>query len=632
MTWQPVLGQMKRHLPYPLRAAIAVTALTVFGFVSESARAEDSAACRHAISLIGSPKMAADFKNFDWVNPDAPKGGTLRQAEIGTFDSLNGFTINGSAAEGLGLVFDSLFTTSLDEPSTSYGLVAQCISFPADYSSATFRLRPEAKFHDGTPIRPEDVVASLTLLKSANPQSALYYRNVVGAEKTGDNEVTFKFDKPGNRELPQITSELPVFPEKFWSGKSANGEARDITKSTLEPPLGSGPYKIKSFEAGRSIVYERVQDYWAKDLPVQKGQWNFDQIRYEYFRDRLPAFEAFKSGSIDTWQESVSSAWATAYDIDAVKNGLIKKELLPHQRVAGMQSFTFNLRRKQFTDVRVRQAFNLAMDFEELNRKIFFGAYTRLSSYFDNSELKSQGVPAGKELEILNEVRDSVPPEVFTTEWKNPQNKTPDDVRAHLKEALKLLQTAGWSLKGGALVNAAGEQLTAEILLAAPEFDRVAQPLIENLKKIGVAATVRLVEGAQYERRLKDFDFDIVVNSVGQSLSPGNEQRFFFGSEAAGRPGSRNVAGIQNPAVDKLIDKIVFAKDREELVAATRALDRVLLRNYYVIPNWFLPFERLASWDLFGRAEKLPSQVPARVLQTWWYDPDKAKKIEAARK
>lgn len=580
--------------------------------------------CRHAVSLIGTPKMPKDFTHFDWVNPDAPKGGTLKVAEIGSFDNLNPFTIQGSVADGIGSIFDGLFASSPDEPSTAYGLVAECVSFPDDFSSATYKLRPEARFHDGSPVTPEDVVFSLDALKSANPQSALYYKNVVKAEKTGDHEVTFTFDVKGNRELPMILSELTVIPKAYWS-------ARDITKSSLDVPVGSGPYRIKSFEAGRNIVYERDPNYWAKDLPVSKGQWNFDIVRHEYYRERLPAFEAFKNGLADYWQETSSSAWATQYDFPALKNGFVKKELLPHHRVAGMQSFAFNLRRKQFADPRVRRAFGLAFDFEELNKKLFYGAYTRLSSYFDNSELKPTGLPQGRELEILNEVKAEVPPEVFTNEWTPPVNNAPDDLRNHFREAIKLFRDAGWTLQGGKLTNAAGEQMTAEFLIVQQDFERVVLPYLENLKKLGINAMIRVVDSSQYERRVKSFDFDIIVNSVGQSHSPGNEQRFFFGSAAADQQGSRNVGGIKNPAVDKLIDKIVFAKDRDELVAATHALDRVLMWNFYVVPQWYLAGDRIASWGIFGRPEKLPSEVPARIEQTWWIDPAKDSAAASAR-
>ena len=610
---------------------LATASVLSLFFLTTLADAAEAPVCRHAVSLIGEPKMAADFKNFDWVNPDAPKGGTLRIAEIGGFDSLNPFTVNGSSADGLGGLFDSLFAGSPDEPSTNYGLIAECVSYPDDFSSATFKLRPEAKFNDATPVTPEDVVFSLEALKLASPQQALYYKNVVKAEKTGDHEVTFTFDTKGNRELPMIVSELTVLPQHYWSSKTESGEARDITKSSMEKPVGSGPFQIKSFEPGRNIVYQRAANYWAKDLPVSKGQWNFDEVRHEYYKDRLPAFETFKNGLADFWPESSSSAWATQYDFPAAKNGLVKKELLPHERVAGMQAFVFNIRRPQFQDARVRQAFGLVLDFEELNKKIFNGSYTRLGSYFDNSELKAKGMPEGRELEILNEIKSEVPPEVFTAEWKPVANVAPDDLRNHMRQAVKLLQDAGWSLKGGSLTNSAGEKLNAEILLVQPDFERVVLPYLENLKKIGINATLRTIDPSQYERRAKSHDYDIIVDSFGQSHSPGNEQRFYFGSASADRDGSRNSIGIKNPAVDKLIDKIVFSKNRDELVAATHALDRVLLWNFYVVPQWYLPTDRLAVWDIFGRPQKLPSQVPGRVEQTWWFDAAKAKAVEAAR-
>ncbi|MEQ1714669.1 MAG: extracellular solute-binding protein [Hyphomicrobium sp.] len=618
------------HAPFWPTAFLAFALLSCT-LPAAAEEAGTKAQCKHAISLVGTPKMPADFKNFDWVNPDAPKGGTLKLSEEGTFDSLNAFTIKGTAAEGLGNIYDSLFAASPDEPSTEYGLVAECLSHPDDFSSVTFKLRETARFQDGKPIRPEDVIFSLEAVKAANPQAALYYQNVVKGEKTGEHDVTFTFDMKGNRELPVITSQISIVPEHYWKGQTAAGEPRDVAKSSLEVPLGSGPYKIKSFETGRNIVYERDPNYWAKDLPVAKGQYNFDIIRYEYFRDRVPSFEAFKSGSIDVWVENRASAWATQYDFDAVKKGLIKKELLPHGRVAGMQGFAMNLRRKQFQDPRVRQAFSLALDFEEMNKKLFYGAYTRLPSYFANSELASRGLPEGKELEILNEVKSEVPPEVFTTEWKNPVNTTPADFYKRLGEAVKLLQAAGWTLNGGVLSNSAGEKLTVEFLLVQPDFERVVLPYIEALKKIGINATARLVDSSQYERRFKSFDFDIVIHSIGQSHSPGNEQRYFFGSASADREGGANVIGIKNTAIDKLIDRVIAAKDRDELVAATRALDRVLLWNFYIVPNWYQPADRIASWDIFGRPEKLPSQSPVRHVQTWWYDAAKAKAAEAGR-
>jgi microcin C transport system substrate-binding protein len=610
----------------------------------------------HALSLVGEPKHPAGFAHFDWVNPDAPKGGTLRGFAQGSFDSLNPFTVKGDPAGGLGLVYDSLMAGSPDEPSTEYGLIAEWVSYPPDFSSVTFGINPKARFQDGTPITPEDVIFSFDGQKQAHPRAAFYYKNVVKAEKTGDNEVTFTFDVKGNRELPQIVGQLMVVPKAFWEGKGADGSPRDITKTSMEIPVGSGAYRIKSFDAGRSITYERVKDYWAKDQPIAKGQWNFDEFKLTYFLDRTPAFEEFKSGKLDYWMESTASAWATGYDFAAIRNGQVKKEAIPVKRVAPMQAFVFNQRRKQFEDPRVRRAFALAFNFEEANKKLFYNSYVRVGSYFDNSELAAKGLPQGRELEILEEVKSEVPPEVFTTEWKNPTNTAPEDFRNNMREASKLLAEAGWTLhqvevddgtcgtfcsilrsvglssapKANLLRNAQGETLDAEFLTESPDFQKIILPYVQDLQKLGIKTSIRMVDGAQYKRREDSRDYDIIIDNFAQSESPGNEQRDFWGSPAAGRDGSRNTAGIKNPAVDKLIDKVVFAKDRDELIAATRALDRVLLWNFYVVPQWHYPFERMAYWDVFGRPEKLPSQTSA-LSQTWWFDADKQKALATAR-
>jgi microcin C transport system substrate-binding protein len=611
----------------------------------------------HALSLIGEPKYPAGFTHFDWVNPDAPKGGTIRGFAEGSFDSLNPFTVKGDPAGGIGMVYDSLMASSPDEPSSEYGLIAEWVSYPPDFSSVTFGINPKARFQDGSPITPEDVIFSFEAQKKAHPRMAFYYKNVVKAEKTGDNEVTFTFDVKGNRELPQIVGQLSVLSKKFWEGIGPDGQQRDIMKSTLEIPVGSGAYRVKSFDAGRSIAYERVKDYWAKDLPVMKGQFNFDEFRLTYFLDRTPAFEEFKSGKLDYWIESTASQWATGYNFPAIQKGWVKKEAIPVKRVAPMQAFVFNQRRKQFQDPRVRRAFALAFNFEEANKKLFYDLYVRVGSYFDNSELANKGMPQGRELELLNEVKSEIPPEVFTTEWKNPVNNTPEDFRNHMREASKLLAEAGWTVqevaieeegscgtfcsimrsvglssppKANMLRNDKGETLNAEFLLSSPEFERIVLPYVQDLQKLGIKASLRTVDSAQYKRREDGHDYDIIVDNFDQSESPGNEQRDFWGSAAAGRDGSRNTAGIQNPAVDKLIDKVVFAKDREELLAATRALDRVLLWNFYVVPQWHYPFERVAYWDVFGRPATLPSQTSA-LSQVWWFDADKQKALAGAR-
>ena len=643
--------QMRRLTPF------TVAALAFLSFLPVPNRAmADESQCHHAMSLVEDPKYGPDFKNFDWVNPDAPKGGTVRQWANGTFDTLNPFSDKGVKAAGLGLIYDSLFTPSFDEPSTQYALIAECAFYPDDYSSVTFKLRPEAKFHDGQPITPEDVVFSFDALKKANPFYAFYYKNVEKAEKTGDHEVKFTFDTKGNRELPMIVGELNIVPKHYWEGKDANGNQRDIGKTTVEPPLGNGAYKIKSVDTSRKISYERVPDYWAKDLPVMRGQQNFDNLEFTYYRDRTPAFEDFKTGRIDVWPENQAGAWATQYNFDALKNGLVKKEAIPVKRVAPMQAFVFNLRRPQFQDPRVRQAFNLLFNFEEANKKLFYNLYERVDSYFANSDLAAKGLPQGRELEILNEIKDEVPPEVFTTEWKNPVNAQEGDYRKHQQEALKLLEAAGWKIRSedvedpncGAwckfkktiglssgstarvLRNDKGEQMTVEFLIQGDTFERIILPYVQNLAALGIKATVRNVDDAQYKQREDNRDFDIIVDSFPQSNSPGNEQRDFWGSAAADKPASRNTAGIKNPAIDKLIDKIVFAKDRADLVAAVHALDRVLLWNNYVVPHWHYPYERLAYWDKFGRPEKLPSQTSG-FTQVWWYDDAKAKAVEAAK-
>ena len=643
-----------RMTPKPL-TTLVVALFVALTCLARASYADDQT-CHHALSLVGHVKFPADFKSFDWVNPDAPKGGRIRQYADGTFDTLNPFSDKGVKAVGLGLLFDGLFASSPDEPSTEYGLIAECVIYPEDFSSATFRLRPEAKFHDGSAITPDDVIFSFEQLKKVNPFYAFYYKNVAKAEKTGDHEVKFTFDSKGNRELPLIMGEINIVSKAYWEGKTASGQQRSLAETTIDPPLGNGAYRIKSVDTGRRIVYERVADYWAKDLPVMKGQWNFDTLEWTYYRDRTPAFEDFKIGKIDIWIENQAAAWATQYDFEALKKGLVKKEAIPVQRVAPMQAFVFNLRRPQFQDPKVRHAFNLLFNFEETNRKLFYGLYKRVGSYFENSELQSKNLPQGRELEILNEIKPDIPPEVFTTEWKNPVNAAPGDFRKHQQEALKLLEAAGWKISSEkiddpgcgffcklkemvglsssatarVLRNAKGEPFTAEFLIDGGTFERIILPYVKDLESLGIRASVRVVDSAQYKQREDSRDFDIIVDTFAQSVSPGNEQREFWGSAAADKTGSRNTAGIKNAAIDKLIDKIVFAKDRDDLVAATNALDRVLQWNYYVVPHWYYPYERLAYWDIFGRPAKLPSQTSAP-MQVWWYDEAKAKAVNAAK-
>jgi microcin C transport system substrate-binding protein len=615
---------MARNLSLVL-APIGLLLLSTAGSATASEPASTKLEHHHALSLVGEPAYGPHFTHFDWVNPNAPKGGRVRMMEFGTFDSLNPFSIKGNPAYKLGLIYDTLFVNSPDEPATEYGLVAEWVAFPADFSSATFQLRAGARFHDGTPIAPEDVIFSMEALKKAHPRFAAYYQHVAKAEKVADNQVKFTFDVAGNREMPQIVGQLPVLPKHFWQAKGSNGEPRDLAKSTLEIPLGSGPYRIKEADAGRSVTFERVKDWWAKDLPVSKGQWNFDEIRSVYFRDWLPGFEAFKAGELDYWEEGSAKNWATLFDFDAVKRGRVVKAKIPVAGVAPMKAFAFNIRRPQLQDARVRHAFNLAFNFEAANKNLFYGEYQRIGSYFDNSELKATGLPQGRELAILNEVKDKVPPEVFTTEWRNPVNAGADaDGRRHLSMAAKLLADAGYRLKGGILTNAAGVQLKVEFLTSDPEDERIILPYTRELERLGIKASLRVVDSAQFASRVKKFDFDVITRTFQQYLSPGAEQRDFWGSDAADREGSRNVIGIKNPALDALIEHIVLARDRPELVAATRALDRVLLWNHYVVPQWDTPYDRLAMWNVYARPARLP-RLDSSFLRVWWWDDAKAK-------
>jgi microcin C transport system substrate-binding protein len=584
----------------------------------------------HALALIGAPSHGLEFTHFDWVNPDAPNGGRVRQMAFGTFDSLNPFSIKGSPARNLELIYDRLMILSPDEAWTSYALVAEWVTYPDDFSSATFQLRRNARFHDGKPITPEDVIFSLDALKKADPRYAAYYKNVVKAEKVGADAVKFTSDVTGNRELPLITGQLPVLPRHYWETTGSNGQPRDLSKSTIEIPLGSGPYRVKEVDPGRTITFERVKDWWAKDLPVAKGQWNFDEIQLVYFRDPVPAFEAFKAGELDYWEEGSAKNWATGYDFDAIKRGLITKEKIPMMKVVPMQAFAFNIRRPQFQDPRIRHAFNLAFNFEWANKNLFYDEYRRINSYFDNSELRASGLAQGRELELLNEVREQVPPEVFTTAWKNPVNTGADeDGRKNLALAAKLITDAGYRLKNGVLTNSAGVQLKAEFLNQQPDFERVILPYMGQLQKLGIDVTLRTVDTPQYQGRVDKFDFDIVVTIFPHSDSPpGNEQRNFWGSAAADKEGSANVIGIKNPAIDTLIDKVILAKDRTDLLAATRALDRVLLWNHYVVPQWHLPFQRLAMWDFYGRPSRLPVR-DSSFLRVWYWDEAKAKRVDS---
>ena len=585
---------------------------------------------RHALSLFGDIKYPADFKHFDYVNPDAPKGGAARQIQVGTFDNFNLAVagVKGQLAAGVGLIYESLMTQSLDEVSTEYGELAEAVSHPEDFSWVMYRLRREAKWHDGKPVTPEDVIFSLDAFKQYHPQYAAYYRHVTKAEKVGDRDIKFSFDAPGNRELPQIVGQLTILPKHWWEAANGEGRKRDISTTTLEKPLGSGAYRIKDFVAGRTLTLERVKDHWARDLGINVGRNNFDEQRFEYFRDTTVALEAFKGDQVDWRTENSAKNWATAYDFPAVTDKRVLLEEFPNRSSGIMQAFALNIRRAKFSDPRVRRALNLAFDFEETNKQMFFGQYKRISSYFDGTELASSGLPQGKELEILETVRAEVPAEVFTTAYTNPVGGNPEAVRENLREALRLLKEAGYEVRDRKLIDSkTGTQFAFELLSQDPSFERVMLFYKPSLERLGIAVSVRTIDPTQYENRLREWDFDVVVASWGESLSPGNEQREYWGSQAADMAGSRNVIGIKNPAIDKLIERVIYTKDRDDLVAATRALDRVLLWNHYVVPQWNYPKVRTARWDRFGRPAELPKYGLSGFPAIWWYDAEKAARI-----
>ena len=573
----------------------------------------------HGIAMHGDLKYPPDFKNFEYVNPDAPKGGEVRLSAIGGFDSFNSFIVKGRDAAGIGLIYDTLMTSSADEPFSMYGLIAESVEMPKDRSWIIFHLNPKARWHDGKPVTVEDVIWTFnTLVEKGAPFYRFYYGNVSSADKVGPRSVKFSF-KPGeNRELPLIIGQLAVLPKHYWA-------TRDFEKTTLEPPLGSGPYRVKSFEANRAVEYEQVTDYWAKDHPARRGLFNFETMRYEYYRDATVALEAFKAGNYDFRRENSSKNWATAYDFPAVKAGMVTKKTFQHNRSTGMQGFAFNMRRPLFQDPRVRRALSYAFDFEWSNKTLFYGQYVRTDSFFENSELSSTGLPKDDELEILSQYRGRLPADVFETEYKNPKTDATGKIRGNLRVANKILREAGWRVdkKTRVLTNQKTKKpLTFEMLLVSPLFERIALPFKQNLKRLGIEMRVRTVDTAQYQKRVQNFDFDMIVMTWGQSLSPGNEQRDFWGTDAADRVGSRNYTGLKDPVVDELIERLIAAPDRESLVIATRALDRALLWNHILIPHWHIPYDRLAYWNKFGR----PAVTARSGVQfmSWWVDPDKA--------
>jgi len=619
----------RRSLLTSAGLALIAQRLPPTAWIGTAAAETASAVWRHGVSPYGDLKYPASFPHFDYVNVSAPKGGAARLITLGTFDNFNIVVagIKGTLVQGADLLYDTLMAPALDEASAGYGLLAEAVSYPDDFSWVSFRLRPQAKWNDGTPVTPDDVVFSFEAFKKSSPLSAAKYRQVTKAEKSGDRDVKFAIEGSGNRTLPQAIGELVILPKAWWQGTDQNGKARDVGTNTLEPPLGSGPYRISEFQPGRSIVYQRVKDYWGSALPVNVGRDNFDELHFEYFRDATVAIESFKAGTVDWRVENSAKNWATAYDFPAVSDGRVIREEFPIANVALMQAFAFNIRRSKFQDPRVRLAFNYAFDFEDMNKQLFFGQYKRIASYFEGTDLAATGLPTGRELELLDSVRDKIPAEVFKKPYTNPVSDGPAAVRENLRQAIHLLKEAGYEIRGQQLTNVkSGEPFSIELLSNNPFFERVFLFYKPALERLGLTVSVRTVDETQYVNRLRGWDFDMLIYSWGDSLFPGAELHDYWGSAAADEPGSENVIGIKNPAVDAMIEHVVAAKSRAELVAACKALDRILLWNHFVVPQWSYSYMRTARWNRFGRPDPMPKYGMAAFPTLWWWDADKAAK------
>jgi microcin C transport system substrate-binding protein len=606
------------------RFAGLTLAVAAIGLAGAGAAANE-AHPRHGISVFGDLKYPPDFKHFDYVNPAAPKGGALRLYGIDSFDSLNPFILRGVSVEGIELIFDTLMARALDEPDAVYGLVAESVEVAADRSAVTFNLRPEARFHDGTPITAEDVAFSFRMLtEKGHPRFRLIYDGVARTEALGPHRIRFAF-KPGeHRDLPTLLASLQIISKAYYAKV-------EYDRTTVESPLGSGPYRVRAVDPGRYIEYERVADYWAKDLPVNRGRYNFQTVRIDYFRDRDIAFEAFFAGNYDYREEFTSRDWATKYDDKpAIRNGFVVRETLPDETPSGVQAWFFNLRRDRFKDRRVRAALDLAFDYEWTNRNLFYGLYQRTNSMFENSDLAAHGPPSAAELALLEPLRGKVPDEVFAKPYASPITDGSGNNRDNLRAAARLFNEAGWRIKDGVLVDAKGEPFRLEFLLFEASFQRIINPYVANLKRIGVDASIRVVDVANFQNRRQTYDFDVVIERYVQPLTPGVEQRDYFGSAAADVPGSRNLAGIKDPAVDHLIEKIMAARTRVELVVAVRALDRVLMWNRYSVPQWFKGAHNIAYWNKYDRP-KVPPKYDVGVVETWWFNPEKVAMIASGK-
>lgn len=603
--------------------------IAVIGVIAApSAYAQDEAAStitpKHALAMHGDVKYGPDFTHLDYINPDAPKGGELRLSAIGTFDSLNPFIVKGTPAAGMsfirsGLVYESLMQNAWDEPFSLYGVIAESVEIPDDRSWVAFNLRPEARWADGTPLTTEDVAWTFEILKEkGSPFFRAYYGDVKSAEIISPRRIKFTFKGTGNAELPLIIAEMSVLPKHFWTA-----DGRDFDKTSLEPPLGSGPYQITKVEPGRSITYERNPNWWGKDLPLFKGFYNFDRISYDYYRDNNVALEAFLAGEYDVRIENTAKEWENSYDSPALEDGRILMEEIHNQRPSGMQAFVYNIRRPVFQDKEVRKALAYAFDFEWSNKQFAYGVYERTDSFFENSELASAGLPSPEELDILNPIKDNIPAEVFTQTFTPPRTDGTGNNRQNLRTAMQILDAAGYKLGDDGIRSKDGIRLEFEILDTNPQFERWVLPFVRNLERVGVKATFRIVDTAQYQNRMNDYDFDMTIGVFGQSNSPGNEQRDFWSSAKADIPGARNTIGIKDPIIDDLIEKVIQAPSRANLVTRVRAIDRILLWNHYVIPMWHYPKWRIAYSSTIERPENL-SDISPLISFTWWHKKEDA--------
>jgi microcin C transport system substrate-binding protein len=582
-------------------------------FPAVAQEAEQKVTRTWAMAEFGEPLYGPDMRHWPYANPDAPKGGSVVLGAFGSFDSLNTYILRGQWPAGIGFIADSLMTGSGDELSSAYGLIAESAEYPEDKSWIIFNLRPEARWHDGQPITADDFKFAFDTIKQhGRPFLQSFYEDVSGIEVLDPRRLKFTF-KTRNSMKPLLTvAQSPPLPRHWWN---ANG--RDITKTTLEPLLGNGAYRIKAVDPGRSITYERVADYWAADLPVNRGLNNFDQIRYDYYLDDTVLFEAFMAGRIDYRQENRAQRWNQGYDVPAVKDGNLIKRVVPDETPRGTQGYIFNLRRPQFQDVRVREAVNLLYDFEAVQRTLLFGEYKRVKSWFPNSEFGASGPPTPAELAILEKYKDKVRTEVLTKAYEPPVTDGSGNIRNNLREALRLFREAGWELKNNRLVNAAGDQMRMEILLANPALVRVTEPFVQNARRAGIDASVRVVDTSQYQVRVDDFDYDLLAVSLNFFPPPGAEQRSYFGSAAADVRGSANIPGIKDPVVDALIEELIGARDLPTLAATNRALDRVLLWGWYQIPMWYNDESWLVYWNKFGYPEK-KARYSIGFPGTWW--------------